>query len=47
MAALSTALPRKYIFNGGVDGSNEGAISLGDLSKGYDLFSDTADVDVS
>jgi|TARA_R100000231_G_scaffold4044_1_gene6971 hypothetical protein len=47
MTALSTALPRRYLFNGGADGNNEGAISLGDLSKGYDLFKDSSDVDVS
>jgi hypothetical protein len=47
MAALSTALPRKYDFSGGADGNAESAISLGDLAVGYDLFSDAADVDIS
>ena len=47
MAALSTALPRKYDFSGGADGNGESAISLGDLAVGYDLFSDAADVDIS
>lgn len=47
MAALSTALPRKFDFSGGADGNGESAISLGDLAVGYDLFSDAADVDIS
>jgi len=47
MAALSTALPRKFDFSGGADGNGESAISLGDLAVGYDLFSDSADVDIS
>jgi hypothetical protein len=47
MAALSTALPRKYDFSGGADGNGESAITLGDLAVGYDLFSDAADVDIS
>ena len=47
MSALNTALPRKYDFSGGADGNAESAISLSDLSVGYDLFSDAADVEVS
>lgn len=47
MAALNTALPRKYDFSGGHDGNAESAISLGDLAVGYDMFSDAADVDIS
>lgn len=47
MAALSTALPRIFDFSGGADGNAESAISLGDLAVGYDLFSDSADIDIS
>jgi len=47
MAALATALPRKYDFSGGADGNAESAVSLGDLAVGYDMFSDSADVDIS
>ena len=46
-AALSTALPYRYSFLGGNNGNNEGAISLADLAVGYDMFADSADVDVS
>jgi hypothetical protein len=47
LTALSTALPVKLDFAGGLDGSTESSISLGDIAVGYDLFSDGADVDVS
>ena len=46
-AALATALPYRYSMGGGVSGNNESAISLADLAKGYDLFADATDVDVS
>ena len=32
---------------GGLDGDGEAAMSLGDYAKGYDLFSDAADIDIS
>jgi hypothetical protein len=47
VAALTTALPYRYTFAGGVNGDAESAISLGDIAMGYDLFSDSSDVDVS
>ena len=47
VSALSTALPYRYTFAGGLNGNNESDISLGDIAVGYDLFSDSSDVDVS
>jgi len=45
--ALASALPKTYSLVNGGDGASETSITLADLAKGYDLFSDPADVDVS
>ena len=43
----SDGLANKYTLSGGNDGNGEAAISLADLAKGYDLYSDAAEIDVS
>jgi phage tail sheath protein FI len=47
VTALSTSAPLTTSLQGGVDSVSESAISLADLAKGYDLYKDGADVDVS
>lgn len=47
MTAKSTAMPYRFSLASGANGNAESAISLADLAKGYDLFADAADVDVS
>ena len=49
MAALTgTAVGIKsHSLSGGADGNGETALSLGDYAKGYDLYKDAADVDIS
>tara|TARA_R110000822_G_scaffold3972_2_gene16957 strand:- start:3908 stop:5998 length:2091 start_codon:yes stop_codon:yes gene_type:complete len=47
VAALVTPLPYRFVFAGGLNGDAESAISMGDIAIGYDMFSDSADVDVS
>jgi len=44
---LSTSAPLTTSLQGGVDSVSESLISLADLAKGYDLYKDGADVDVS
>ena len=49
MVAITDAdgLANKYTLSAGNDGNGESAISLGDLAKGYDLYQDAAEIDVS
>ena len=49
MVAITDAdgLANKYTLSAGSDGNGESAISLGDLAKGYDLYQDAAEIDVS
>jgi hypothetical protein len=46
--AIADASIREYIdLTGGTDGANEGSIPLGVIAKGYDLYKEANDVDVS
>lgn len=47
ISALADNLPRQYSLVSGADGDTESTVSLATLAKGYDLFSDPADIDVS